>query len=188
MMRLPLTLLLLFILIPAALAGESPLTAAEEGENRIIFGLSQYNPLGAQSFDHRYGFRMELRLGDVHIWKLHPWLGVESLPMQAGYIGGGLETDIDLNENWVMTLQTGAGYLDDGVEHYTNQIYPPAGFEFRSQIELAYKLEGGGRLGVGFAHISDAGLRKPNPGVETLSLNAHIPLTQLSKPAKALAR
>jgi hypothetical protein len=42
------------------------------------------------------------------------------------------------------------------------------GIEFRSTIEVAYKMDSGDRIGVALSHLSNAGLGDHNPGVETL--------------------
>ncbi len=48
--------------------------------------------------------------------------------------------------------------------------------EFRSQIELGYKLPNRGRIAVSLDHMSNAGIYNENPGVETVMLTYGIPL------------
>jgi hypothetical protein len=48
--------------------------------------------------------------------------------------------------------------------------------EFRSQIEIAFKLGSEIKVGVSFNHISNASLGKVNPGVESIALTYHFPL------------
>ncbi|MBT5810587.1 MAG: acyloxyacyl hydrolase, partial [Rhodospirillaceae bacterium] len=51
--------------------------------------------------------------------------------------------------------------------------------EFRSGVELAYRLDDRARLGVAFHHISNASLSDNNPGTETLTLTFSLPLDNL---------
>lgn len=48
--------------------------------------------------------------------------------------------------------------------------------EFRSQIELAFKLAKEIKVGVSFNHISNASLGSANPGVESIAITYHFPL------------
>ena len=48
--------------------------------------------------------------------------------------------------------------------------------EFNSGVELAYRFAGQSRLGLAFDHISNAGIAKINPGVESLLLVYSYPL------------
>ena len=47
--------------------------------------------------------------------------------------------------------------------------------EFRSGIELAYRLENGLRLGLGWDHRSNLEIYPSNPGVEMVHLRLSIP-------------
>jgi len=48
--------------------------------------------------------------------------------------------------------------------------------QFRSSIEIAYKMPNQHRIGVAFSHISNAGIYKKNPGAEDIIVNYSIPL------------
>ena len=48
--------------------------------------------------------------------------------------------------------------------------------EFRSGIEVAYHLENGMRLGLGWDHLSNLEIYARNPGVEMVRLRQPIPL------------
>jgi hypothetical protein len=47
--------------------------------------------------------------------------------------------------------------------------------EFRSQLELGWRLRGGQRVAVAVSHLSNAGLGSSNPGQESLTLNFEWP-------------
>ena len=48
--------------------------------------------------------------------------------------------------------------------------------EFRSGLDLAYRKENGGRIGVEVHHLSNASLDENNPGTETFLFTYSIPL------------
>ena len=48
--------------------------------------------------------------------------------------------------------------------------------QFRSQIEFAWRIDGGTRLGLSLNHISNAGLGTQNPGSETIALSLIMPV------------
>ena len=47
--------------------------------------------------------------------------------------------------------------------------------EFRSSLELAYKMSNSHRLGIALSHISNAGIYKRNPGAEDFVINYSFP-------------
>jgi len=49
-------------------------------------------------------------------------------------------------------------------------------FQFRTSVDLAYEFDSRSRLGVQFAHISNAGIRKRNPGDNELLATYALPL------------
>ncbi|HEX7184582.1 MAG TPA: acyloxyacyl hydrolase [Thermoanaerobaculia bacterium] len=81
------------------------------------------------------------------------------------YFYGGFRVDYPLGERWVATPSWGVGLYEraDG-----KRLGGP--LEFRSGIELAYRLRDGSRLGVCLYHLSNAGLFDFNPGSESLVL------------------
>lgn len=147
--------------------------------NRIVLGYGQYN-FYEDSEQSRGAVRLEARLGEIAVWKLHPWIGVEVGERGGQFYVAGLETDIDLNEDWVITLQSGIGYFNDGGHNANEDYYPPEGFKARSQIELGYKFENDARISGGFSHASNAGVKFPNPSGNQVFLNLQYPLSYKS--------
>ena len=148
--------------------------------NRIVFGGGLYNVIDDGAKDPVDTFRLEARLGEIPVWKFHPWLGIEVVDAEFGWIGAGLESDIELTDWLVLTLQTGVGYFDDGGHGGDDDLErpynPESGFEFRHQVELAVKTENDWRIGVGFSHMSNLGIGDTfNPGIESVTLNVHMP-------------
>jgi hypothetical protein len=90
----------------------------------------------------------------------------------AGLYGyGGLLVDVYLGRRWVVTPSFAAGAYAEGDGKDLGGT-----LQFRSAIELAYRLDDRSRLGLAFDHISNAGLYEENPGTESLVLIYAIPL------------
>jgi len=51
--------------------------------------------------------------------------------------------------------------------------------EFRTSAELAYRFDNNQRLGLAISHLSNAGIYDENPGLESITVNYSIPLSQL---------
>ncbi|MEE8334152.1 MAG: acyloxyacyl hydrolase, partial [Alphaproteobacteria bacterium] len=115
-------------------------------------------------------FRVEWR-GRDWLWRLKPLAGVMVSSDAAFYGYGGLAVDFDLGRRFVLTPSLAAGLYADGSGKDLGSV-----IEFRSAIELAWKLEDGARLGLMLYHISNAGISDDNPGTEVLSLGYAIPL------------
>ena len=47
--------------------------------------------------------------------------------------------------------------------------------QFRTTLEINYKLKNNNRIGISIGHISNANLGNKNPGVEIISLNYQVP-------------
>ena len=108
------------------------------------------------------------------LWIVKPWAGLEVTSDGAVYGLGGILADIALGPSVRLTPSLGVGaYHDGGGKDLGHTV------EFRSQIELAYRFEGGPRLGLAFGHISNASLGDDNPGTEILTLYYMIPLDAL---------
>ncbi len=115
-------------------------------------------------------FRLEWR-GRAWRWRLRPLAGVMASSDAAIYAYGGLAADFDLGRRVVLTPSLAAGLYQDGGGKDLGSV-----IEFRSAIELAWKFDGGARLGLMFYHLSNAGLSDNNPGTEVLSLGYAVPL------------
>lgn len=174
MTRLLLALFLIMYSVTPSLADE-----LEDATNRIVFGYGQYGFYKGGG-DSRNSAHLEARLGRIHVWKLHPWVGLEYNESGSNAAYAGLESDIDLGNNFVLTLQAGAGYFNDGAHNRNRDYYPPEGFKIRTQAEIGYNFDGGYRVSAGFSHSSNAGVKYPNPGGNQLSINAHVPMDALS--------
>lgn len=81
------------------------------------------------------------------------------------YVYGGFRLDVPLGRRWIFSPAWAAGLYN------RSDSFDLGGpVEFRTSVELAYRLPGGSRLGVCLYHLSNAGLFTRNPGSESLVL------------------
>jgi lipid A 3-O-deacylase len=111
----------------------------------------------------------ELRFGDA-LWIVAPFVGAFGTGKGAFYGYGGLGFDINFYERFVLTPTAAVGYFTHGTG-----INLGAHTEFRTGGELDYRFENLSRLGVGFYHMSNAGIGQHNPGVELVTIVLTMP-------------
>ena len=107
---------------------------------------------------------------------LMPTAGVIASAQGALYAYGGLSVDIPLGERWTFSPGTGMGFY---FQSYSKDLGGP--LEFRSALELSYRLPNDARVGLCLYHLSNAGLRTPNPGSESLVLTYRSGLSRLRR-------
>jgi hypothetical protein len=91
---------------------------------------------------------------------------------EAGIYGyAGILMDLYFGRRWVLTPSFAAGAYEAGDGKDLGGT-----LEFRSAIELSYRLDDRARLGLALDHISNASLYNDNPGTESLVLIYAIPL------------
>ena len=112
----------------------------------------------------------EYRFGDV-LWIVAPFVGVLGTGKRAFYGYGGLGFDINFFDKWVVTPTAAVGYFSHG-----SGIDLGANCEFRTGAEFDYRFDNLTRIGVGFYHMSNAGIGKRNPGVELATFVLTVPL------------
>ncbi len=112
----------------------------------------------------------EYRFGDV-LWIVAPFVGVMGTGKGAFYGYGGFGFDINFFDKCVVTPTAAVGYFTPGTG-----IDLGAHCEFRTGAELDYRFDNLTHLGVGFYHISNAGIGKQNPGVEMATFVLTVPL------------
>lgn len=111
----------------------------------------------------------EYRFGDVW-WILSPFIGVSGTSRGAFYGYFGVGVDINFPYNLVLTPNAAAGYFYSG-----QGINLGSWWEFRSGAELDYRFADQRRVGLGFYHMSNAGLGKQNPGAELATVVLTVP-------------
>src|SRR6266481_2217649 len=102
----------------------------------------------------------EYRFGDV-LWIVAPFVGTFGTAKGAFYGYGGFGFDINFTERFVLTPTAAVGYFTHG-----RGVDLGAHTEFRTGAEIDYRFENLTRVGVGFYHMSNAGIGLHNPGAE----------------------
>jgi hypothetical protein len=119
----------------------------------------------------QYGMRKEsphavgidLQLRPPFRWNLvRPNVGLLASADGGAFLYSGFVIEVPLPAGF----QLNPGFAPGVVLAGTGYLGSPV--EFRSSIEVAFSAAEALRLGIGFSHISNAGLAKRNPGVEVL--------------------
>ena len=118
-------------------------------------------------------FGLEYR-GTKMLWQFKPLAGVMATSDGAFYGYGGIGLDLFFGSRWVLTPNFAAGLYEDGDGKDLGHVV-----EFRSGVELAYRLDDRARIGIAFHHISNASLDDNNPGTETLVLTLAVPFDRV---------
>ena len=163
-----------------------PTTLYSKGTN--VFGIGIYDikfdgSEQNQATDIRYEFRSDNSLLNIgpkedNFFFLKPFFGFEFTNDSASYFLSGIYFEDNLGElfegnesNYFFTPSFGAGFYDNGSgKNLGNDL------QFRTSLELSYKLKNNNRVGISISHISNANLGDKNPGAEILSISYHVPL------------
>jgi hypothetical protein len=159
----------LLVAIAAAPKRAAAMTPAEFGSH--FEALGHVGWIGILDREALNSFAsVELRLRDG--WHgLRPWAGLTLVDSGAWFSGAGAIFTIDLPRNVQLTLGSGPFYYNHGRGD-------DLGFdlEFYSFAEVSIATRHAARVGLRIGHLSNAGLGRRNPGTETLSFVATIPL------------
>lgn len=90
------------------------------------------------------------------------------------YVGLGASVEKTLSNRIKIAATTGVGKFSNVNFDLGSEI------EFRSGIDLFYRISGKTTLVLSFYHYSNAGFSKHNPGTESVTLRLAIPLTRKS--------
>jgi len=102
---------------------------------------------------------------------IRPLLGMMGTSQGSGYLYGGIAFDFFLTKQIVLTPSFAPGiYIKGGGMELGLPL------EFRSSIELSWRMRNKARLGAMFYHMSNASLGFRNPGTECLVVFYGIPL------------
>jgi lipid A 3-O-deacylase len=134
---------------------------------RVALGGGAFNVIGNQGKANSTTIGLalsEYRFGDVW-WIVSPFIGVFGTGQGAFYGYFGISFDIHLPYDFILTPSGAFGYFEPGSHGFNLGSWA----EFRTGAELAYRFADGKRLGVGFYHMSNAGLGKADPGQEMVT-------------------
>lgn len=155
----------LWIVALLALLAGAPASAIE-----LVLTAGEHN-VGKSSDDPPVEAGFMLRLTGTEIWRskggitLVPAFGAMGTEQDAYYGWGGVALFIPLGAHWGLVPELGAGYYEQGDGKNLG-----GSLEFRSGLEATYRANDSVRVGVGFYHLSNAGVYEVNPGVNSLLL------------------
>jgi lipid A 3-O-deacylase len=148
-----------------------PVVVHGEEADALMLGLGAFDPF-KESSDGSAAATLEYRLGRK-LFGIGP------------AIGGMANTDGGLFGYFGLYGDISAGpvhltpELALGAYHRGNSKDLGGVFQFRESVELAYRFDGGQRLGFRVAHISNAGIHEINPGEEEYYLTYTIAIGPL---------
>jgi hypothetical protein len=112
-------------------------------------------------------FGIEYRFAPMEsFYNIIPVVGITANSDGGYWAHTGIRYDIDLGEKWALTPHIGASLYEDGGGKDLGY-----GLEFRSGLELAYKLSPSSHLGIGIYHLSNASIADENPGEESIYIS-----------------
>lgn len=154
------------LLVAATIAVLTPATAsAGEPDPRAGWAVSAGYFDTNTDFDVaeiglEYRFRPVKTLGGL---RLKPMVGISANEDDAFWAYGGVRYDYAFAEHWVVAPSLAITLYEDGDSKDLGGTV-----QFRSSLELSYRLRSGQRVGVAFYHLSNAGIQDPNPGEDSL--------------------
>lgn len=142
----------------------SPYAASAEESSALAFSTGVFD---IDEDDNTAEFGLEYRFSPLkNTFDIIPVAGISASVEGNYWLYTGVRYDINLNDNWVLT------------PHFAVALYEQGGskdlgydVEFRSGLELAYKLNASSHLGLGLYHLSNASMGDDNPGSESIIIS-----------------
>lgn len=161
-----------FVLISTALCVLPVLASANPAPSAtphyLTFGVGAFEVLRNDNTSAE--FRLEYRSSEFW-WHVSPMIGINANSDGGVYGYGGFNLNLDLGYGFRLVPNVAAGLYSEGDSRDLG-----GAVEFRSGLELNYKLPNEALLGVAFSHISNASIYEHNPGAESLVVNYSHPL------------
>lgn len=155
-----------FLVLGALPCGAQPSPWRPGAPERVVASSGVFEPIHDESYEigaelqlapRRFGFEPGFLPAVI------PMLGVMAGSQGSLYAYGGFRWEFPLGQRWTVSPSWAAGLYNR-----SDQFDLGGPVEFRSAIELAWRLPAGDRLGVCLYHLSNAGLFTRNPGSESL--------------------
>ena len=122
-------------------------------------------------FDLEYKFHLDSLRSPNKYLEFRPLIGALMTLKGSKYLYLGINFDLLFFDHLLFSPGFAAGYFSKGSGRDLG-----CNLEFRSGIELAWQFKDFHRLGVHFYHLSNASIRKKNPGSESIALFYDLPL------------
>lgn len=137
------------------------------------FGAFDFNRTKDQGTEFRLEYRSDEKLSNL----FKPFGAIAYSTSGHGFLGGGLLIDLFFGRRYVVTPSL-SPHLYFGGDSDLDLDFP---LQFRSQLEVAYRLDNRARLGLALSHYSNASLGSSNPGTESLMLYYSLPIDLISR-------
>jgi lipid A 3-O-deacylase len=155
-----------------ALLAAAPAARADDPDLLSIAG-GAYNVLhNSKEAQLRAEYRFSYRFLDI----IRPVVGTLYTNKRSFFGYAGFRFDAEIGRHIVIMPEATMGYWNQGAG---KNLGGP--FEFKTGGEFAWRFDDYSRIGVLFDHISNAGIYRKNPGVESALLVYSIPLNWSSK-------
>ena len=151
----------------------APAPAMADDPAFISFGGGSYD--WNRKKDEGTEFRVEYRHDEKFLGALKPFVAVAATTTDSYFAGAGVLMDIYLGRRLVLTPSFAPHFYSGG----NTKLDLDYAIEFRSQLELAYRMDDRSRIGIAVSHYSNASLGKTNPGTESAILYYSMPLSQV---------
>jgi hypothetical protein len=119
---------------------------------------------------NKYEIGLEHRW-EEKIWKIKPLVGAFVNNKSGGFIYAGIGVDFILYKNLFAGINIAPGYYHKG-----NGKNLGGPFEIKSQFELGWAFTNNYKISAAIYHMSNAGIYKNNPGLESVVLQLFIPI------------
>jgi hypothetical protein len=140
------------------------------GPSRAVVGVGAFNAFGYAPDDVVPAAHAELMYGGK-IYGVGPLIGVMT-NTEGGVFGfGGLYLDVRIGKRFVATP-----FLGVGAYHQSGSRDLDGVLQLRPSFTVAYELDSGIRVGLNYAHISNAGIHDTNPSDEEFHVTLSFPL------------
>lgn len=116
--------------------------------------------------------RIEYRHDEKIFGIFKPLLAAAATDTDSYFVGAGVLVDVYLGNRLVLSPSFAPHYYNGG----NNRLDLDHPLEFRSQLELAYRMDDRSRIGIAVSHYSNAGLGTTNPGTESAIVYYAYPL------------
>jgi hypothetical protein len=146
----------------------APPAARADDPDLLAVGAGAYNVLHESK---EAQLRLEYRFSYRLLYIFRPVAGVLATNERTLYGYGGFRFDAEIGKHVVLTPEAVVGYWSRGAGKDLG-----GHIEFKTGGEFAWRFDDYSRLGVLFDHISNAGIYRKNPGVESALLVYSIPL------------
>ena len=138
----------------------------------IVFGLGGFD---VNDNEKAGQFEVQARF-QKRIWLFNPQVGAFFTSKSGFYAYGGGVMDWFLGSRYVMSPSFSVGYYQKGDGKELG-----GELEFRSALEIAYRLRSRARIGLQVGHLSNAGIYDANPGTEFAIINYSFPTDVFSR-------